>query len=243
MDEFGIYERGITSVVELNMRNLARWVDGVYDNNLLAGTNAVSTNIRGEEGYVVYVSDRRGDRVKAEYLATGVSYASTNGIVDNEDIYGPNNTLDDGEDVIDFGWNSDGTSKKGSLQKDTNELPDSGTVCCTPANGAAVSDSTRLTRSNNVLSWMNPGNHFRRSVRLFDGETLSTTGAGGKLSTDQRHYRRLGKYGLYLGKLQHDRRQQYSGQWLDLEQRRLYGSASSRFDCQRRFFPAFKIMV
>ncbi len=68
MDEFGIYERGITSVVELNMRNLARWVDGIYDNNLLAGTNAVSTNIRGEEGYVVYVSDRRGDKIKAEYL-------------------------------------------------------------------------------------------------------------------------------------------------------------------------------
>jgi len=26
-----LYERGVMSVVELNMRNLARWVDGVYD--------------------------------------------------------------------------------------------------------------------------------------------------------------------------------------------------------------------
>ena len=68
------------------------------------------------------------------------------------------------------------------MQKDTDELPDSVSVCCTPATGSAVTDSTRLLRSNNVLGWMNPGNHFRRSVRLFDSETLSTTGASGKLS-------------------------------------------------------------
>ena len=182
LSEFDIYQRGITSVVELNMRNLARWLDGIYDNNLLSGTNAVSANIKGTEGYVVYVSDRRGDRVKTEYLKDGTAYQSTNGLVDNEDIYGPNGLLDSGEDVIDFGWNPDGTSRKGTLQKDTNELPDSGTVCCTPASGAAVSDATRLSRSNDVLSWRNTSNYFRRSVRLFDAETLSTTAAAGKLS-------------------------------------------------------------
>ena len=31
-----VYERGITNVVEINMKNLARWMDGVYDNNLLS---------------------------------------------------------------------------------------------------------------------------------------------------------------------------------------------------------------
>ena len=187
LSEYDIYERGLTSVVEINMRNLARWVDGVYDANLLSGTNAVSANIDGEEGYVVYVSDRRGDIVKTEYLSTGTAFASTNGIVDNEDIYGPNSLLDAGEDVIDFGWNVGGTSKKGTLQKDTNELPDSGTICCTPANGAVVTDTTRLDRANTVLSWdklsyINPKNYFRRGVRLFDGETLSTTAATDKLS-------------------------------------------------------------
>lgn len=182
LNEYDIYQRGMTSVIELNMRNIARWVDGVYDANLLSGTNAVSTNINGDEGYVIYVSDRRGDRVKAEYLADGTSYASTNGLVDNEDIYGPNGALDSGEDVIDFGWNVGGTSKKGTLQKDITELPDSGTLCCTPSNGAAVTDATRLARSNSVLSWTNTSNYFRRAVRLFDGETLSTTAATGKLS-------------------------------------------------------------
>lgn len=181
MSEYDVYTRGVTSVVELNMRNLARWVDGVYDSNLLAGTNAVSTNIAAEEGYVVYVSDRRGDRVKPEYLADGTSFASTNGIVDNEDIYGLNNALDAGEDVIDFGWNVGGSSKKGTLQKDTLELPDSGTVPGTPAvTNAPVAD--RLPRANTVLSTFNANNYFRRAVRLFDGETLSTSAASGKLS-------------------------------------------------------------
>lgn len=182
LSEYEIHERGMTSVVEINMRNLARWLDGVYDANLLSGTEAVSANVKGDEGYVVYVSDRRGDIKKTEYLSDGTSYASTNGIVDNEDIYGPNGRLDEGEDVIDFGWNSGGTSKKGTLQKDTRELPDSGTICCTPTNGAPVTDATRLSRTSAAMRWFNTNNYFRRAVRLFDGETLSTTAAAGKLS-------------------------------------------------------------
>ena len=182
LNEYDVYQRGMTSVIELNMRNLSRWLDGVYDANLLSGTNAVSANVKGDEGYVVYVSDRRGDRVKAEYLANGTSFASTNGIVDNEDIYGPNGLLDNGEDVIDFGWNAGGTSKKGTLQKDTLELPDTGTICCAPTSGAPATDATRLSRAAGVLRWTNPSNYFRRAVRLFDGETLSTTAATGKLS-------------------------------------------------------------
>ena len=179
-DEYTLYDRGLTSVVELNMRNLARWLDGVYDNNLLAGTNAVSSNIKGDEGYVVYVSDRRGDRVKTEYQSNGTAYRSTNGIVDNEDIYGPNNVLDAGEDVIDFGWDAtkSAANKKGTLQKDTNELPDTGGIGTTPAANSPVTN--RLQRAQTALS--KHTTYFRRAVRLFDGETLSTTGASGKLS-------------------------------------------------------------
>ena len=40
-----VYERGITNVVEINMRNLARWLDGVFDNNLLLGPSATAGNI------------------------------------------------------------------------------------------------------------------------------------------------------------------------------------------------------
>ncbi|HEY0658116.1 MAG TPA: hypothetical protein VGD05_06565, partial [Pyrinomonadaceae bacterium] len=179
MDKYAIYPRGLMSVVEINMRNLTRWLDGVYDNNLLAGTDAVSTNIRDVEGYVVYVSDRRGDRKNTEYLRSGSAYISTNGIVDNEDIYGPNSVLDAGEDVIDFGWSAGGISKKGKLQKDILELPDSGTpIGTTPSASTPV--ASRLPRAEAVL--LTQTAFFRRAVRLFDGESLSITGTGTKLS-------------------------------------------------------------
>lgn len=172
------YERGITSVVELNMHNLARWFDGVYDANLLSGTNAVSANIKSDEGYVVYVSDRRGDNVKNEYLSDGTVYKSTNGNVDNEDIYGPNGKLDNGEDVIDFGWDASkgGASKKGSLQKDITELPDEGGKW----DLFGLNPAQRLTYVMTVMSYETT--FFRRSVRLFDGEKLSVSGLPGKLS-------------------------------------------------------------
>ena len=93
---------------------MARWLDGVYDNNLLAGTPAVSGNIANPGGFTVYVSDRRGDRVKPMTDFNGNPVNSTNGMVDNEDIYGPNNVLDFGEDV----------QNTNALVKDTNELPD-----------------------------------------------------------------------------------------------------------------------
>jgi hypothetical protein len=160
-----VYERGITSVVEINMRNLARWVDGVYDGNLLNGTNAISANVASPDGYTVYVSDRRGDRVKAMVDLSGANVNSSNGMADNEDIYGPNGNLDPGEDV-------QGT---GALVKDTLELPDPATL-----SGAYGTD--RNKRALAVAAWTNPSNYFRRAVRLFNGENLQITGAAGRLS-------------------------------------------------------------
>lgn len=173
MVEDNVYERGITSVVDINMRNLARWLDGVYDTNLLSGTNAVSTNINGQEGYVVYFSDRRGDSKQVEYLSDGSNYTSTNGIVDNEDIY-ENGTLDSGEDVIDFGWGPGATPKAGTLQKNLAELP---SVGFTFAPGAYAD-----LRARSMAVLQRPVTYFRRSARLFNAERLSITAAAGKLS-------------------------------------------------------------
>lgn len=161
-----VYERGITNVVELNMRNLARWMDGVYDTNLLAGTNAVSTNLAQSDGYVVYVSDRRGDKVKAMVDLSGANINSSNGMVDNEDIFGPNGLLDPGEDV----------QNTGVLVKDTTELPD-------PATLAGAYGTDRNKRALTVADWTNPSNYFRGSVRLFNGEDLQISGAAGRLSS------------------------------------------------------------
>ncbi|HWP55890.1 MAG TPA: hypothetical protein VN476_17300, partial [Pyrinomonadaceae bacterium] len=168
-----VYERGITNVIEINMRNLARWVDGVFDNNLLMGTGALSTNIASPDGYTIYVSDRRGDDVKSMTVA-GMTFNATNGMVDNEDVYGPNGTLDAGEDV----------QQTGVLVKDTNELPD-------PAVLTAVSpgySTDRYKRAITVNDWINLASNnidhkmFRSSVRLFNGENLQISGATGKLS-------------------------------------------------------------
>lgn len=174
LSESSIYERGLTSVVELNMRNLVRWADGVYDSNLLAGTNAVSTNIDGRDGYIVYISDRRGDKIKSELDRGNNIVQMTNGTVDNEDIYGPNGSLDPGEDVLDAG------SKKGSLQKDVTELPDPQGATIWPL--TTNSTTFRSTRAQTVSSWTNPNNYFRRAVRLFNGHNLQISGAANKLS-------------------------------------------------------------
>lgn len=168
LSEANVYERGMTSIVEINMRNLARWVDGVYDTTLLNGTQAVSTNIDGASynGYIVYISDRRGDKIRTETDLAGNSIQMTNGMVDNEDIYGPNGTLDPGEDV----------QEKGVLKKFTNELPD-------PSGGTIWTlTGSRQARAVTVEGWANPTNYFRRAVRLYDGDDLQITGGSGKLS-------------------------------------------------------------
>lgn len=179
LDSNAVYERGMMSVVEINMKNLARWVDGIYDTNLLANTPAVSANIMGQDGYILYVSDRRGDKVKTEKDSVG-TLTTTNGMVDNEDIYGSNNQLDPGEDVIDAGLDcGPNVPKKGNLQRDLTELPE-------PAELAGTSGdnyNARIARAVTVAGWTNSANYFRRSVRLFDADNLQITGAAGKLSS------------------------------------------------------------
>jgi hypothetical protein len=169
-----VYERGITHVVDINMRNLARWLDGVYDVNLLQGTNAVSTNVASPDGYTLYVSDRRGDKVKTD-ASSGTSVTTTNGMVDNEDIYGPNGVLDPGEDV----------QATGALVKDITELPDPATLpgsYGTDINKRAITTAawTNLIGGNGADK--NNAKYFRNSVRIFNGENLQVTGAAGKLS-------------------------------------------------------------
>src|SRR5947207_10965139 len=103
-----------------------------------------------------------------------MTFNATNGMVDNEDIYGPNGQLDAGEDV----------QQTGALVKDTNELPDPAIL-----NAVSPGYGTDLNkRALAVNDWINLDstgiNHkmFRNSVRLFNGENLQISGAAGKLS-------------------------------------------------------------
>jgi hypothetical protein len=168
-----IYDRGITPIVEINMRNLARWVDGVFDNNLLQGGTAVSANIASPDGYTVYVSDRRGDKVRSMTIGSS-TFNATNGMADNEDIYGPNGSLDAGEDV----------QQTGALVKDTSELSDP-TALSVVSPGYGTDRNKQAIAVNDYLNLAANGidhQQFRGAVRLFNGEDLMLTGNTGKLS-------------------------------------------------------------
>jgi hypothetical protein len=146
--------------------------------------------VNGTEGYTIYVSDRRGDRVKSEYGAyangvpVGGAINATNGVVDNEDIYSNNfggaASLDPGEDVIDFTINPvNGQSRTGTLQNDTNELPVPN-ARWTQDTAAVIVTTTvtpnKLPRAVDIQSRPIFNNYFRRSVRLFDGADLIPNG-------------------------------------------------------------------
>src|SRR5258706_14028299 len=150
------------------MRSLARWVDGVYDNNLLAGSAAVTGNIANPGGFTVFVSDRRGDRVRATTDFNNVAVNSSNGMVDNEDIYGANGLLEPGEDV----------QNTGALVKDTAELPDPSVL-----GGGYGVDLTM--RAFTVGAWGNPGNYFLHLLGLFNGEDLLLSGGSNRMFARQ----------------------------------------------------------
>jgi hypothetical protein len=144
---------------------------------------------------VVYVSDRRGDRVKDEKDASNTTIKTTNGMVDNEDIYNYTAspaTLEDGEDVIDSGYDVGiNLNKLGSLQHDTCELPDPVALPAPATNytlptGLAAAMQTRYNYAMRVNDWYKDpspaagcdGNYFRRAVRLFNGEDLLVSPSG-----------------------------------------------------------------
>ncbi len=60
LDESRIFERGMTSVIEINMRNLARWVDGVYDNNLASRNSRRQREYRGAATATLFISPTAG---------------------------------------------------------------------------------------------------------------------------------------------------------------------------------------
>lgn len=99
---------GVMSMVDIDVGNLKSFLDGFYDNKMPTGTpfavaagrSLKSTDIPDANGWVLYISDRRGDY-------------DFDGEYDMEDIYGNNDgALQPGEDV----------NRNGTLERDfTNE--------------------------------------------------------------------------------------------------------------------------
>ncbi len=142
---------GVMSMVDIDIGNLKKFLDGNWDANMPTGTPyAIATShvLRGDDipqqsnsapksgGWVLYVSDRRGDY-------------DFDGEYDMEDVYGNNDgIMQIGEDV----------NRNGSLQTDyTNEAPryTGGQSNVTP-DIAAVFDHK----------------YYRRGVRLINAQTI-----------------------------------------------------------------------
>ncbi len=119
---------GVMSMIDIDVSNLKRFLDGTWDTKMPTGTpyyNATghvlrSTDIPQNNGWVIYVSDRRGD-------------FDFDGEYDMEDIFGANDgVMQPSEDV----------NGNGSLQADYNNeaVRYTGTTASAPPDVAAVFD-------------------------------------------------------------------------------------------------------
>lgn len=76
---------GVMSLIDIDVANLRRFLRGDYDGQFAGGLD--STDVPRDRGWIMYVSDRRGDK-------------DNDGEYDMEDVYGPNDDVkQDPEDV------------------------------------------------------------------------------------------------------------------------------------------------
>ena len=144
---------GVMSLIDLDVANLKRFLDGDYDGEMptttkfaiAAGRGLRSTDIPNANGWVLYISDRRGD-------------ADFDGEYDMEDIYGDNdNVLQPGEDI----------NKNLSLDRDYgNEAPRY------TKDGLFSSVFTPNSYAAPTVAASVEHKFYRRAVRLINGETL-----------------------------------------------------------------------
>lgn len=139
---------GVMSMIDIDVANLRSFLNGTWDTRMPTGTPYAvatghvlrSTDIPQNNGWVLYVSDRRGD-------------FDFDGEYDMEDIYGNNDgTKQDGEDV----------NKNGTLQADyTNEaVRYTGTGSSISPDIAAVFDHKFYRRGVRLINGtLPPGNY------------------------------------------------------------------------------------
>jgi hypothetical protein len=159
---------GVMSMVDIDVANLKKFLDGTWDNKMPVGTpfavaagrTLKSTDIPDANGWVFYISDRRGDR-------------DFDGEYDMEDIYGNNDgILQIGEDVDTTTTPSD----KGTLQSDISGINReaarytkdllfnaSPSILTTTATSSYVQPSVAATLEHQ---------YYRRGIRLINGQTL-----------------------------------------------------------------------
>lgn len=139
---------GVVSLIDIDMNNLGKLVTGVWDGKFPNGLKSTDFQDNGGAGYIIYVSDRRGDR-------------DFDGEYDMEDIYingngTQNNTLEVGED----------SNHNGTLQTDFDNAATNNNHGEAARYNQAVESDVAATQDHY---------YFRRGVRVINGATLAGT--------------------------------------------------------------------
>lgn len=141
-DSTRLTRNGIMSMIDIDVANLRRFLRGDFD-NLFPNNPAVRSTIPQENGWVVYVSDRRGDN-------------NFDGELDMEDVYGAgqgnDGTIQPGEDLDGVGRFGSGILDGGAFPNETDRYQDN----------ALIPDQAAVTEQR----------FFRRGVRLINGSVL-----------------------------------------------------------------------
>jgi hypothetical protein len=139
-----VYLGGVMHYVELDLNNLRRWFQGTI--------GASGTNTMNVTGYVVYFSDRRGNR---NFLGAETGELGFEDFINPADANGnANGTLNTGEDV-----NGNGTLETYG----GTAIPRAGALA------PLVAGSTLRTAVNPEIAQVNPPIFFRRALKLTNG--------------------------------------------------------------------------
>lgn len=165
---------GVMSLVDIDIANFRRYVNGDFDSDLPSAARSSSVPDNSGDGWIIYVSDRRGD-------------CDDDGEFDMEDVYTssddqitPAPSLQPGEDANrngeldtdeDFKW--EGARYRGANAAAPDQLLNLDKSMQDEANNRPAHYAT----VNSDIAALFDHRHFRRGVRLINGETLpgSTT--------------------------------------------------------------------
>lgn len=187
--------RGIMSLVDVDMQNLKRLLSGDFDADLNSGGFGLRSNMipRTSNGFIVYISDRRGDTFAPAGATAEVIANLHDGKYDLETVYGKKGT---GEYI------PRKNPQKDTLFfiEDTNDNNEIETVSATNREGGAFNERLNIIEAVTKGPWHpdaggalpridmstdtfnDPANIettirrqvFRRAVRLTNGEDLSS---------------------------------------------------------------------
>lgn len=170
-----VYLGGVMHYVELDVANLKRWIDGA--------TGASGPGTWQRTGYVIYFSDRRGNRGPGPDGINGTADDRETGEYGWEDFINtdsastPNGVLDPGEDV-----NGNGVlDTYGRFARPLNAIAPVGAAPALPSINHMGAAAEPVHRVSAAMARTNRPVHFRRALKLVNGSRGSIPSAPGSL--------------------------------------------------------------